>query len=338
MNKNKFVFVLVVLSTLFLDACAPATLRVKDATDTNTIGTQVTAIFTGAKQPVPNPIDAPTLAQVGYQLVDSSCSDYFDAVTKASNGWKMTKADFIALGAATATIAALAKASAKQVGIAAASFGFGGLAIDNIEQYAYATPYPIQTRGLISKAFIAYRQSSPPKSAATIPDAIDQIAGYANLCTYAGIASLVEDSISKATPVDASAATPLFSDKDKTQFIQPINKALKIPAAATATDNDYVVLAVICDPTATDDAQLKALIAMLSKEFTPAFIQSNLYDDSVKPPVKRDLTSAWGLFSSLMASNPPFAAKVASTKASTKPGATTPPASNSGNVPPIRIL
>jgi hypothetical protein len=336
MDKKTFLIVLLALSSLVLNACAPATLRVKDATNASTIGAQVTAIFTGAKQTVPTSIDAPTLAQVGYQLVDSSCSDYFDAVTKASNGWKMTKADFIALGAATATIAALAKASAKQVGIAAAAFGFGGLVIDNIEQYAYATPYPIQTRGLILKAFTAYRQSSPPKIAATIPDAIDQIAGYANLCTYAGIASLVEDSISKATPVDASTATPLFSDKDKTQFIQPINKALSIPAADTPTDNDYVVLAVICDPTVTDDAQLKALDAMLSKEFTKAFIQSNLYDETNKK--KHDLTSVWGLFSSLIASNPPFAAKVASTKASTKPGATTPPSSNSGNVPPIRIL
>jgi hypothetical protein len=260
----------------------------------------------------PATLDPAEFTQAGYRIVFTECSQYFDSIVKTDNGLKMTKADVVAAGSAAAVIAALSKASAKTIGIVAAAFGFGVAVIDNFDQYSFATPYPTQTRGLILKALAAYRQSNSPETAKTISDASDLIAGYANLCTYSGIAELAAESISKATPTDVSKNGPLFTDAQKTA-LQPINTILALPAGTQLTDNDYVVLAAIADPTTDGNtALLDAIVATISSNIPPATVANKIYDTTASPHQKQAATlkSLWTMFSPLMSSNSQFATEV----------------------------
>lgn len=278
------------------------------------IAASVRALYSAAGVNVPTQagsdpriIDVSVFAQVGYNLVDAQCSQYFDAITEAHSGLKMTASDITAAGAAAAVISTLARASARQIGITAAVFGFGGVAVNNIEQYAFATPYPTQTRTLVLKALTAYRQASPPASAKTLPEAMDDVAGYANLCTFAGIASLSEQAIAAGTPVNVSSTQSLFTSDERTSYLAPIDVLLSLPSGVEPTDTDYAILAAISDP-ALDATKIPPLLSKLSSGVSGA-VSTEVFDAATQAP-KPIVRSLWKLFAALMTANSGFAAQV----------------------------
>lgn len=264
-----------------------------------------------------NAISPGLFAQEGFTLVDRACDDYFDALIRVDKRLKMTKADVVALGTAAGVIATLAKSTPAWIGITAATFGFATIIIDNVDQYALATPYPTQTRQLIQKARVAFRTSTPPESAVDLTHAADLISGYASLCTYSGIAALSEQAIAKGAPVDtADQPNPMFSSADKST-LQQVDKLIAV-SGGTPTDLDYVTLAAMADPATTDAGQLSALKNTLSAAIDATKILSS--DGHTKTATLSP--TVWTLLQPLMVSNSRFKALVENKKQTSKPGAT----------------
>lgn len=294
-----------------------------------TIAADVRTLYESAQHPVPTTehkgktddkgqalktISVEEFARAGYRLVERSCNDYFDAVAKASNRLKMSKADLTSIGAAAAVIATLAEATPKEVGIIAASLGLGSSILNNFEQYAFATPYPIQTRGLVFKALDAFKAVSPPESAASLDDAADRVGAYARLCTYSGIATLSEQALQKAEPADLSEPTSMYSEQQRVQFLGPVDRVLAVPAGVTLTDNDYVVLAAIAEPSVTQETQIATLKAMLSDaSIAPRVLEGTKKIEGTLRPIRV-------LLSQLSAANAVFASRVSEVVGATETG------------------
>lgn len=263
--------------------------------------------------------DAARYTTLGYALVDQSCEAYFAAVIKADNTVKMTKADVVATGSAAAVIAALASAPQKAIGITAAAFGLGSAAVDNYEQYAFATPYPIQTHQLVKKALSAYRQSAPPNAVSAIEDAYDKVAGYARNCTFAGISDLAEQALSTSTPSDLNKNKATFSAAERSTYLNTVD-SLVAKTNAVPSDDDYATLDAL--PGLTDKTQFQTLAGKLSSaiDLTKIFTDAIADPDNETPKFK----SAVVQLNLLAASNTMFAgvvsAKVAALKTPVKAG------------------
>ena len=272
-----------------------------------------------------NKLTPAAFTKVGYGVVETECNTYFDKIIKADNGIKQTKADVVALGTAAAVIATLAKTSTQTVGITAAGFGLATAAIDNYEQYAFATPYPLQTWKLVKDALKAYSDASPSSSAQTLEDASELIRGYAILCSYSGIASLSAQAISKGTPVDSGSntpATPLFTAAQKTTYLDSIDQSLGGVPAGTWTDFDYVILAAIADPATTGGSTLTALASGFSTNVQSATKTGYILNGTTKQPA---LTPVWLLLKALIAENPTFASRVKTAETTAASGGTPAP-------------
>ena len=120
-----------------------------------------------------------------------------------------------------------------------------------------------------------------------------QIAGYATLCTYSGIAELSEEAITKAVPADISKSTSAFSDAERAQYLVPIVSVLGLPAGTQPTDNDYVALAVMADPSTTDTKILDAIAKTFSSNIPAATVTSRIYDSSAHTKNATTLSAAW---------------------------------------------
>ena len=157
-------------------------------------------------------VDATQVAELGYSTVSDSCDLYFAALIKANNRLQLTKADLTSFGTAAAVISSLTGATPKVVGGTAALFGLAASVTSNFEQYAFATPFPVQTNILITKAMSVYAEAAPPSSMITIQQTVASVAGYARLCSFAGISALAQQAIAAGVPVNtagnASAAAP----------------------------------------------------------------------------------------------------------------------------------
>jgi len=267
-------------------------------------------------------------ATLGYSLVDSSCEDYFGAIVKADNGLKMTKADIVATGSAASVIAALASAPQKAIGITAATFGLTTAAVDNYEQYAFATPYPVQTHQLVRKALVAYRGSVPPTAVVTMEDAYDKVAGYARNCTFAGIADLAEQAIAKSTPGDTNTSKPLFSSPDRSISLAAVNPLVAV-AGKVPLDEDYATVAAL--GAVKNDQQFQVLFKTLSDGVDPKKIAT-----ADPPTIATETTGfkqAVSLLKLLANSNSAFAAAV-----NAKVDAVTTPVHGADPTPPAKPL
>lgn len=187
------------------------------------------------------------IAEHGYSTVLSKCDAYFTVLIKANNNIQLTKADLTSLGTAAAVISTLTGATPKVIGGTAALFGLASSLTSNYEQYAFATPYPLQTYLLVKKAFSAYMASAPASSMATADQAISSVSAFAQLCSYAGISSLAQQAIAAAVPKDVNDAPSLFSITDRTQFLSHVDVLLAKPSLRLS-DTDYVTLAVMAEP------------------------------------------------------------------------------------------
>jgi hypothetical protein len=110
-------------------------------------------------------------------------------------------------GAFAAGTLAAVKGSAESIAIAALATALVGASLDNFQNFALLTPYPNQVHKLVQSAMSTYAQSAPPNDATKMKDvdtALYYVAGYASLCTYAGIGDLVAQALQKAKPVDTS--------------------------------------------------------------------------------------------------------------------------------------
>jgi hypothetical protein len=254
-------------------------------------------------------LSGPEYAVVGYQIARQTCGKYFDNLIAASNDVQMSKADLAAAGTAAAAIEALAKATTKTIGVTAAGVGLASVILDNYQDYALLTPYPVQTRTLILSAMDAYRRSLPPESATSLIDAADRVSGFAELCTYSNIASLAQQALAAAKPKDVNTSAPLFSDSDALT-LQSINDALGLPKTPPLDDKVYAELAIIASSTGTpNDQKLDALIEKL----LPREVSSAAYDTAAQVPSAK-LKSATKLLTDLAYSNKAFSALITATK------------------------
>jgi hypothetical protein len=255
-------------------------------------------------------VSAPEYALGGYQLARSACDTYFDDLIEASNDVQMSKADIAAAGVAAATIASLAHASTKAVGVTAAAAGLVGILLDNYQNYALITPYPVQTRSLVLGAMDTYRNSKPPENATSLMDASDRIAGYAEICTYSNIAALAAQAIATAKTTDTGGATSLFSASERATVLQPVKDMLGL-SSATLTDDNFAELAIIGSSDGSDAAKkLNPVIAKL----LPTDVAAAAYDGGTQGPTAK-LKSAQPLLGTLATNNKAFADRIAAIKA-----------------------
>ncbi len=201
--------------------------------------------------PANSPLMTPAeYARVGYTIVDENCNNFFDTLSRATNNLQMSKSDWTALGAAAAAILALAHSTAKPVGITAAAFGFGAITFDNYQKYALLTPYPDQTKKLVIQALKAYEKDSPPGDATDMVGADARVSGYAQICTYSGIASLAQEAINKSTATvpNGQGSTPsIFTSSEQQKAVADIKKILDL-GDQTPSDTDLALIAVLSDP------------------------------------------------------------------------------------------
>lgn len=262
-----------------------------------------------------NGVTPAQVAELGYSTVSDSCDLYFSALIKANNRLQLTKADLTSFGTAAAVISTLTGAAPKVIGGTAALFGLASSITSNFEQYAFATPYPVQTSMLITNALMVYSQAAPPSSMVTIQQAVASVAGYARLCSFTGISVLAQQAIAAGVPVNTAGTSSIFSTSDRTQYLNSVDALLAV-AGKTLADTDYVALAVMADSTVTSD-QFLALQKTLSDSVDKPTKTAKTV--SVGPPVvtgPSDLLKQALIYLNLLGtSNPAFAKQVAAAKA-----------------------
>lgn len=262
-----------------------------------------------------NGVTPTQVAELGYSTVSDSCDLYFAALIKANNRLQLTKADLTSFGTAAAVISTLTGATPKVIGGTAALFGLASSITSNFEQYAFATPYPVQTNMLITKALTVYAEAAPPSSMLTIQQAVASVAGYARLCSFTGISVLAQQAIAAAVPVNTAGTSSIFSTSDRTQYLNNVD-ALVALAGKTLAETDYAKLAVMAD-SATTPAQFATLQNTLSDGIDKPTKTAKIV--SAGPPTvsgPSDLLKQAASYLSLLASaNSAFAKQVAGVKA-----------------------
>lgn len=279
------------------------------------------------------------VAELGYGTVSDSCDLYFAALIKANNRLQLTKADLTSFGTAAAVISTLTGAPPRAIGGTAALFGLASSITSNFEQYAFATPYPVQTNMLITKALSAYAQAAPPSSMVTIQQAVASVAGYARLCSFTGISVLAQQAIAAAAPINTSGTSSIFSTSDRTQYLNNVDALLAV-TGKTLADNDYATLAVMAESATTSDQ-----FVMLEKTLSDSVDKPTKTTKtvSVGPPIVVGptdlLKQAAGYLSLLGTNNQAFAKQVAAVKAAQITPAAAPRAAPLGimSIPHIQI-
>jgi hypothetical protein len=266
-------------------------------------------------------------AVAGYTLADESCNSFFDLLAQATNNVQMTKADWTALGAATATILALTHSTSKPVGIAAGLFGLGAAGFDNYQKYALLTPYPDQTKKLVIQAMQAFRSQSPPEQATDILNADARVSAYARLCTYSSISSLAQQAISTASPQAVNVGTKtIFTTAGDQQLVQTIDSALGLQSQSVS-DQDLALLAIMTT-SGTDPKLLPQIAAKLS-----APVAAAVWDSTSKALKQSVVPQIQGPLAQLASSNSDFKKLIDSINSAT--AAASPPAG--GNRHPADI-
>jgi hypothetical protein len=143
-----------------------------------------------------NPLEALDMRDWGYAYVDRHCVDFFAAIQRARSQGELASNTLAAAAASTAAILALAEATTKATGVTAAALGFAGVTLTEFRRTALLTDYPEETQELVRQALTSYRDAA--KAPTTLGEAASQVAGYAQICTLAGIRSLVRDSLMSA--------------------------------------------------------------------------------------------------------------------------------------------
>lgn len=290
-------------------------------------------------------------ATLAFGMADHACSQYFDGLIYQSNMLRMRKADVTAIGAAAATIMALTKTATRDIGIASAAVGTTAVVLDNVQQYAYLTPYPEETKGLVQNAMVAFRQSRGPTSVSTWEDAESLVRAYADQCSYSSIAVFAKSAISRAPVKDANAVKHLFSDAETLAILQPLKAALGI-ADVTLSDDDYAYLEII------SEGKIDPTVQRTLLDKLPAAVRDKVWD-SVAKKITANFQRVSSRLHDLTLTNTDFGKRVAEIKkvvaegvekAKTKPGLmrsafdTTlipnidiPPASSSAQIPHIVV-
>ncbi len=132
----------------------------------------------------------------GYAYVDRHCVDFFAAIQRGRSQGELASNTLAAAAASTAAILALAEATTKATGVTAAALGFAGVTLTEFRRTALLTDYPEETQELVRQALTSYRDAA--RAPTTFGEAASQVAGYAQICTLAGIRSLVRDSLMSA--------------------------------------------------------------------------------------------------------------------------------------------
>jgi hypothetical protein len=283
-------------------------------------------------------VTAAQVAELGYSTVSDSCDVYFTALIKTNNRIQLTKADLTSFGTAAAVISTLTGGTTKVVGGTAALFGLASSITSNFEQYAFATPYPVQTNLLITKALTAYAQAAPPSGMVTIQQAVASVAGYARLCSFTGISVLAQQAIAAGVPVNTAGTSSIYSTSDRTQYLNNVDALLAVPGKSLA-DAEYVTLAVMADSIVTSD-QFVTLQKTLSDSVDKPTRTAKTV--SAGPPVvigpSDFLKQAATYLSLLGTSNPAFAKQVAAAKAAlASPAAAAPAAPTAAPVAPAAV-
>lgn len=151
------------------------------------------------------PLEFIEMRDWGYAYVDRHCIDFFAAIQRARSQGEFASNTLAAAAASTAAILALAEATTKATGVTAAALGFAGVTLTEFRRTALLTDYPEETQELVRQALTSYRDAA--RAPTTDGEAASQVAGYAQICTLAGIRSLVRESLmsAKTKAVDGSS-------------------------------------------------------------------------------------------------------------------------------------
>ncbi len=162
----------------------------------------------------------------GYGSVYKACGDYFDNLVEMQNvvgfGNDITKSVGVA-GTGLSALLKNATLAQRQVtrwstGATLISAGF-----DAFDKRALMTPYPSETKTLILRGLTAYEALNPPTSADTPAEAFSLVAGYAEMCSYSGVARYAKQALSNAEPRTGSAQSLSAADQG---FLRAIATAL----------------------------------------------------------------------------------------------------------------
>ena len=259
-------------------------------------------------------VSAVDVASAGYDLVDTSCSEFFSDVYKWSNDTGLNRKEITLAGAGAAGVLAALKASAQTIAITAIATSFVAESLDNFQNFALFTPKPNAVGKLVSDAMATYRRSAPPSDSTImtdVPTAKSYVSGYADLCTYHRIQDFVEQAVAAATTVDKNGGqTSIFSDQDRV-MLSGINAALGLPPALLS-DAQYEELYWFLISGYTNTANRTKVLNDFST------ISGNLWDaaHNTLPP---GAVTAANLFASLAKSNPSLVSAEKAIEAQNKP-------------------
>jgi hypothetical protein len=166
------------------------------------------------------PLEFIEMRDWGYAYVDRHCIDFFAAIQRARSQGEFASNTLAAAAASTAAILALAEATTKATGVTAAALGFAGVTLTEFRRTALLTDYPEETQELVRQALTSYRDAA--RAPTTDGEAASQVAGYAQICTLAGIRSLVRDSLMSAKTKAVDGSSVGITGRSRTTLIPVI--------------------------------------------------------------------------------------------------------------------
>lgn len=158
-------------------------------------------------------VEARTLLDNGFALVDRDCARFFDRLQRARQAGEFTTAQLAAIASAASAIMAIAGAGAPAIGYTAAGLGLASVTASNIQRFGLLTDFPDELQSLILDAQAAYKrdillQAERLGTRLTRGDAYAAVVGYARLCTLPHMSALAREALGGAQVVLGRGLTP----------------------------------------------------------------------------------------------------------------------------------
>jgi hypothetical protein len=198
-------------------------------------------------------LDPKEYTAAGYVLVEETCMLFFNKLVLWQKNNHFLGGEIASVGAAAAGLLAIVGTSTVTLGIVGLITGLGVSTVQNFENFAAVTTFPVETKELVMAALRAAKGAKPAILIADRYDARSTVAAYADNCTYAGITKLSQQALRKGA--DNIVAFPEASLSDNVRVAVDTT----LGGRYGLTDSQLGFLAILADSSLSGDERRAAV-------------------------------------------------------------------------------
>jgi hypothetical protein len=185
-------------------------------------------------------LDPKEYTAAGYVLVEETCMLFFNKLVLWQKNNHFLGGEIATVGAAAAGLLAIVGTSTVTLGIVGLATGLAVSTVQNFENFAAVTTFPVETKDLVMAALRSAKTAKPAILITDMYDARSTVAAYADNCTYAGITKLSQQALRKGAD-NIVSSPPSLSDNFRSAIDNALGDRLGL------TDAQLAWLAILAD-------------------------------------------------------------------------------------------